>query len=226
MAQEVFAQGVFIAIEGGDGTGKSGVVARLSQALRAAGHEVIATREPGGTPEAEQLRALLLAGEDAAWEPASELLLMTAARVQHVRRLIEPALARGAVVISDRFVGSTLAYQGAGRGFDQGFIRLLHREAVGDRWPDLTLILDCPVEVALDRSRARLGRLGQTGVDEGRFETLDLGFHQRIRAAFLDQAGSAPQRHAVIDASAPPDRVQEAALVAVQQFMARQKARP
>ena len=205
-------QGLFIAVEGGDGSGKSGVVRHLAEALRSRGFEVVATRVPGGTPEAEALRALVLSGQDDAWEPASELLLMTAARVQHVRRLIEPALARGAVVISDRYAGSTLAYQGAGRGFDQGFIRDLHARAVGDRWPDLTLVLDVPVDLGLARSRARLGA---AGLDEGRFETLDLGFHDRIRQGFLDQARAAPDRHAVIDASLPPDQVQAAALGAV-----------
>jgi dTMP kinase len=211
-------QGCFIAVEGGDGSGKTGVLRHITQALRDKGFDVIATREPGGTPEAEALRALVLSGEDATWEPASELLLMTAARVQHVKRLIEPALARGAVVISDRYAGSTLAYQGAGRGFDEGFIRDLHARAVGNRWPDLTLILDVPADLGLARSRARLGA---AGVDEGRFETLDPGFHQRIRQSFLAQARAAPDRHAVIDASASPDQVQAAALAVVLAHLSR-----
>ena len=210
-------KGRFLAVEGGDGSGKSGVVRFLAEALRGQGKTVIATREPGGTPEAETLRALVLSGKDEAWEPASELLLMTAARVQHVKRLIEPALARGDWVVTDRFVGSTLAYQGAGRGFDEGFIRRLHRDAVGDRWPDLTLVLDCDVGVALSRSKARLS---QAAVDEGRFETLDLAFHERIRASFLAQAAAAPERHAVIDASGKPDDVTAAALAAVLRFFA------
>lgn len=212
------AKGLFVAVEGVDGSGKSGVVRHLAQALRADWPEVIATREPGGTPEAETLRALVLAGEDASWEPASELLLMTAARVQHVKRLIEPALARGALVISDRYVGSTLAYQGAGRGFDEGFIRTLHRDAVGDRWPDLTLVLDVDAGLALGRSKARLS---QAEVDEGRFETLDLAFHQRIRASFLAQAQAAPERHALVDASSDAATVQDAALHALRVFLTR-----
>lgn len=201
-----------IAVEGIDGSGKSGVVRHLADRLRERGATVLATREPGGTPEGESLRALVLAGRDDAWEPESELLLMTAARVQHVRRVIEPALARGEIVVTDRFVGSTLAYQGHGRGLATDFIRDLHRQAVGDLWPDLTLILDLDVATGLGRSRHRLST---DAIDEGRFEGLDLGFHESIRAAFRAQAQEAPERHAVIDASGTPEQVQAAALAAV-----------
>ena len=201
-----------IAVEGIDGSGKSGVVRHLAAHLRSLGADVLATREPGGTPEGESLRALVLAGKDETWEPASELLLMTAARVQHVRRVIEPALARGQIVVTDRFVGSTLAYQGKGRGLSTGFILDLHRQAVGDLWPDLTLILDLDVATGLGRSRHRLST---DAIDEGRFEGLDLGFHESIRSAFRDQALEAPERHALIDASGTPVEVQAAALAAV-----------
>lgn len=194
----------FVAVEGVDGSGKSGVVRHLAEVLRARGADVLATREPGGTPQGEALRALILSGSDDAWDPASELLLMTAARVEHVRRVIEPALAAGRLVISDRFAGSTLAYQGAGRGLDEGFIRDLHARAVGDLWPQLTLILDVDARTGLMRSRQRLSA---SAVDEGRFETLELAFHERIRQSFLDQAWAAPHRHVVIDASAPPETV-------------------
>jgi len=114
--------GAFIAVEGVDGSGKSGVVRRLVAGLQARGHDVVGTREPGGTPQGEALRGLLLAGEDAAWEPRAELLLMTAARVQHVARVVLPAVAAGRVVVSDRYAGSTLAYQGAGRGMSEALI--------------------------------------------------------------------------------------------------------
>ena len=116
-------RGAFIAVEGVDGSGKSGVVRAIVAALQAAGHDVVATREPGGTPQGEALRGLLLAGDDAAWEPRAELLLMTAARVQHAAHVIRPGVAAGRIVVSDRYAGSTLAYQGAGRGMDEALIR-------------------------------------------------------------------------------------------------------
>ncbi|WP_254514658.1 dTMP kinase [Novosphingobium sp. G106] len=140
----------------------------------------------------------MLAGTDNAWDPGSELLLMTAARVEHVRRVIGPALSDGKIVVSDRFIGSTIAYQGAGRGMSEEFIRSLHEQVVGPLWPDLTIILDLDVEVGLERSRRRLQ---SSNTDEGRFETLDLDFHQRIRRSYLDQAARDPERHAVIDAA-------------------------
>jgi dTMP kinase len=208
--------GAFIAVEGVDGSGKSGVVRRLVAGLQARGHDVVGTREPGGTPQGEALRGLLLAGEDAAWEPRAELLLMTAARVQHVARVVLPAVAAGRVVVSDRYAGSTLAYQGAGRGMSEALIRELHAAMVDDLWPDLTLVLDVDPAVGLARSRKRLS---DGAIDEGRFESLDLAFHQRIREAFLAQAAAAPERHAVIDASDAPGAVQAQALAAVERFL-------
>lgn len=206
----------FIAVEGIDGSGKSGVVRHLIAALSARGFDVIGTREPGGTPQGEQLRALLLAGEDHSWEPEAELLLMTAARVQHVARVIRPALAAGTLVVSDRYAGSTLAYQGAGRGMAEALIRDLHARAAGDMWPGLTLVLDLDPAIGLARSRRRLSA---DAVDEGRFESLDLAFHQRIRGSFLAQATAAPVRHAVIDASGSPDQVRAAAFAAVERHL-------
>ncbi|WP_230632470.1 dTMP kinase [Sphingomonas sp. Leaf37] len=210
--------GAFIAIEGVDGSGKSGVVRHLIASLRAQGHDVLGTREPGGTPQGEALRGLLLAGEDDAWDPRAELLLMTAARVQHVARIVLPAVAAGRVVVSDRYAGSTLAYQGAGRGMAERLIRDLHAAVVDDVWPDLTLVLDLDPAVGLARSRKRLA---VDAVDEGRFESLDLAFHQRIRAAFLAQAAAAPERHVVVDAGGTPDEVQAAALATVVRFLER-----
>ena len=209
--------GAFIAVEGVDGSGKSGVVRRLVAGLQARGHDVVGTREPGGTPQGEALRGLLLAGEDAAWEPRAELLLMTAARVQHVARVVLPAVHAGRVVVSDRYAGSTLAYQGAGRGMSEALIRELHAAMVDDLWPDLTLVLDVDPVIGLARSRKRLA---DGAIDEGRFESLDLAFHQRIREAFLAQAAAAPERHAVIDASGAPGVVQAQALAAVERFLA------
>lgn len=201
-------RGAFIAVEGVDGSGKSGVVRALVAALEAAGHDVVATREPGGTPQGEALRGLLLAGEDAAWEPRAELLLMTAARVQHAAHVIRPGVTAGRIVVSDRYAGSTLAYQGAGRGMDEGLIRGLHATMLDDLWPDLTLILDLDPAIGLARSRKRLS---DGAIDEGRFESLALPFHQRIRASFLAQAAAAPERHRVVDASGTPAAVQAAA---------------
>jgi dTMP kinase len=202
--------GAFIAVEGVDGSGKSGVVRALIAGLQARGADVIGTREPGGTPQGEALRGLLLAGEDAAWDPRAE--------VQHVARVVLPAVHAGRIVVSDRYAGSTLAYQGAGRGMADGLIRDLHRAVVDDVWPDLTLVLDLDPAVGLARSRKRLSA---EQLDEGRFESLDLPFHQRIRAAFLAQAAAAPERHVVLDASGPPDQVQAAALAAVAAFLDR-----
>ena len=205
-------RGAFIAVEGVDGSGKSGVVRALVAGLSAQGRDVLGTREPGGTPQGEALRGLLLAGSDDAWEPRAELLLMTAARVQHVARVIRPAVAAGRIVVSDRYAGSTLAYQGAGRGMDDGLIRDLHAKVVDDLWPDLTVVLDLDPAIGLARSRKRLS---DAAIDEGRFESLALSFHRRIRAAFLAQAAAAPERHVVIDASGTPEAVQAAALAAV-----------
>ncbi|ANC87309.1 dTMP kinase [Sphingomonas sp. NIC1] len=215
-------RGAFIAVEGVDGSGKSGVVRALVAALQAAGHDVVATREPGGTPQGEALRGLLLAGDDAAWEPRAELLLMTAARVQHAAHVIRPGVAAGRIVVSDRYAGSTLAYQGAGRGMDEALIRGLHATMLDDLWPDLTLVLDLDPAIGLTRSRKRLS---DEAIDEGRFESLALPFHQRIRASFLAQAAAAPDRHAIIAADDTPEAVRETAWRTVRDFLARGDAR-
>lgn len=209
---------VFVAVEGIDGSGKSGVVRRLVDHLSARGRPVVATREPGGTPEGDRLRSLLLPDDALAWHPVSELLLMNAARVQHVRRLILPSLAAGTSVVSDRFVGSSIAYQGAGRGLSQDLIHNLHRQAVGGLQPDLTLLLDLDVPGALSRSRRRLAA---GGIDEGRFEALDAAFHERVRQSYRDQAARDPTRFSVVDAAGTVEAVQAAALVAFDAFLER-----
>ena len=215
--------GRFIVIEGGDGAGKGGVVARLASALGDDGCDVLTTREPGGTPEGLQLRGLLLAEAGAVWEQEAELLLMVAARVQHVRRVILPALAAGRHVICDRFVGSTLAYQGGGRGLPEGLIRDLHRQVVDDLWPDLTVLLDVDPLVGLARSRRRLA---DDAADEGRFEALAVSFHDRVRQSFLAQAVAAPERTAIIDASQAIDVVQGQAVNRVRALIAAHKVMP
>ena len=203
-------RGWFVVLEGGEGSGKTSAMGVLAASLQASGHDVLQTREPGGTPEGLALRALLLAEDGPDWDPGAELLLMVAARVQHVRRVIAPALASGRTVLCDRFVGSTLAYQGAGRGLDPATILDLHRRFVGDLWPDLTVVLDVDAETGLARSNRRLSL---TGADEGRFEMLDLAFHRRVRAAFLALAAERPS--VVIDAGGTLDDVHSALIQAV-----------
>ena len=197
-------RGRFIVFEGGDGAGKGSALAAAAEALAAEGRDVLTTREPGGTPEALELRSLLLSSAGSVWDQGSELLLMTAARVQHVKRVIRPALAAGRLVLCDRFVGSTIAYQGSGRGLPHSLIRDLHRTFVDDIWPDLTVLLDVDATTGLGRSRRRLAGVD---VDEGRFEALDLSFHERVRSSFLEQAAAAPNSTVVIDAAGPLDSV-------------------
>jgi dTMP kinase len=197
------AKGLFITFEGGEGAGKSTQVRRLADRLAALGREVVVTREPGGTPGAEAIRALLVTGTAERWSALSECLMMNAARRDHVERLIAPALARGAVVISDRFADSTRAYQGAGGGVPAELVQAIETAVVGDCRPAATLVLDLPVEAGLARAAGRGGA-------EARFEAKGLAFHAAIRAAFLDIAAAEPERCAVIDAGLPPDAVAEA----------------
>ena len=210
--------GVFVALEGGDGSGKSGALAYLGEVLRDLPRGVVFTREPGGTAEGLAIRSLLLAHSEHDWEPQSELLLVAAARAQHVARVIRPALAAGRLVVSDRYVGSTLAYQGAGRGLDEAEIRMLHNHSTGDLWPDLTVVLDVDPEVALARG---LERLRAEGSGEDRFEALGLEFQRRVRQSFLHQAAAAPQRHAVIDANRAITVVQADVAAVILRFLKR-----
>jgi dTMP kinase len=209
---------VFVALEGGDGSGKSGALAHLGQALRDVPGGVVLTREPGGTAEGMAIRALLLARGRHDWEAQAEFLLIAAARAQHVARVIRPALAQGRVVVCDRYVASTLAYQGAGRGLDADEIVMVHDRSTGGLWPDLTLVLDVDAEVALARGMARL-RLEGSGED--RFEALGLEFQRRVRDSFLAQAAAAPERHAVIDANRPIAAVQAEVVAVVLRFLGR-----
>ncbi len=213
-------RGRFIVFEGGDGAGKGSALAAVAEALIADGRDVLTTREPGGTPEGLELRGLLLSAAGSVWDQGSELLLMTAARVQHVKRVIRPALAAGRIVLCDRFVGSTLAYQGSGRGLPPALIRDLHRTFVDDVWPDLTVLMDVDAAMGLGRSRQRLaGARAEGGADEGRFEALDLGFHERVRAAFLEQAEAAPDATIIIDASRPLDSVRPDVVTQVRDWL-------
>lgn len=200
-------RGRFISFEGGEGAGKSLQQARLADALEAAGYRVLRTREPGGSPSAEEVRALLLApGRD--WQPVSEALLHYAARAEHLAETIRPALAAGTWVLSDRFSDSTRAYQGWGQGMRLAEIDALDRMVVGDGKPDLTLLLDVPAETGL----ARAGGRGQ-GAD--RYEAMDPAFHRRLRDGYLALAAADPGRFAVIDADRPADAVAAAVTEAV-----------
>ncbi|MDR7098190.1 dTMP kinase [Lysobacter niabensis] len=194
----------FVTLEGGEGAGKSTVLAALREFLLARGFEVVSTREPGGTPLAEQIRGLLL---DTHHEPPAaetELLLMFAARAQHVREVILPALQRGAWVISDRFTDSSYAYQGAGRGLDAGFIAELERRVVGIA-PEMTLLLDIGVAHGRERTRGRDLAPGGNGPD--RIEREQDQFFERVREGFLARARAEPRRFRVIDATRPVDVV-------------------
>jgi len=190
-------QARLITLEGGEGAGKSTVLAALRDSLQATGAEVVCTREPGGTPLAEQIRGLLLStpSEGRHHEPlaaVTELLLMFAARAQHVRETLLPALQRGAWVLSDRFTDASYAYQGAGRGGNESFIAELERHAVGIV-PALTLLLDVPVDVGLRRVRGR----GAADRIEGERED----FFERVRSGYLARAAAEPQRFRIVDAS-------------------------
>lgn len=192
--------GKFLTIEGTEGVGKSTNLAFVRDWLVARGLEVVVTREPGGTPMAEEIRGLLLAKRDEAVDETAELLLMFAARAQHLAQLIKPALARGAWVLSDRFTDATYAYQGGGRQLNKSTIEQLEQLVQGELRPDLTLILDIDVQLGLNRARQR-GELD-------RFESETIGFFERVRAAYRERAKAAPSRYALVDASKTLPEVQ------------------
>ncbi|HGM5579485.1 TPA: dTMP kinase [Pseudomonas putida] len=194
--------GLFITLEGPEGAGKSTNREYLAARLREQGVDVVMTREPGGTPLAERIRELLLAPSDEAMAVDTELLLMFAARAQHLAEVIRPALARGAVVLCDRFTDATYAYQGGGRGVPVERIAVLEDFVQGGLRPDLTLVFDLPVEVGLARAAAR-GRLD-------RFEQEGKAFFEAVRQAYLQRAAQAPGRYSLLDAGQPLEAVQRA----------------
>lgn len=202
------SRGRFITLEGGEGAGKSTQASRLAGVLRASGAEVVLTREPGGSPGAEEIRALLVDGDVARWDAITETLLHFAARRDHLLNTIAPALDRGAWVISDRFVDSTVAYQGYGHGVPLKLIDELARICIADRRPDLTLILDLPVAVGLARANRR-------GTAEDRYERMNDEFHARVRDGFREIARREPSRCVVVDASGDVEAVHRAVVEAV-----------
>ncbi|TRX74903.1 dTMP kinase [Pseudomonas mangiferae] len=194
--------GLFITLEGPEGAGKSTNRDYLAERLRTHGVDCVLTREPGGTPLAERVRELLLAPSDETMAADTELLLVFAARAQHLAQVIRPALARGAVVLCDRFTDATYAYQGGGRGLDRARIAQLETFVQADLRPDLTLVFDLPVEIGLSRAAAR-GRLD-------RFEQEAATFFEAVRRTYLQRAAAEPGRYRILDAAQPLDQVQAA----------------
>jgi dTMP kinase len=208
----VNASARFITLEGIEGAGKSTLAGTLEGALRERGLRVLMTREPGGSPLAEQLRGLLLARGTEAITPTAETLLMFAARSLHIEGTIRPALERGSWVICDRYTDATRAYQGAGRGVDAGLIEQLAQAVHPGFWPQRTLVLDLPVAVGLARARARRGA-------GDRFEDEDQRFFERVRGRYRQLAAAEPQRVRLIDASAAPEMVAASALDALSDLL-------
>jgi dTMP kinase len=199
--------GRFITLEGGEGAGKSTQAGRLAATLAARGIRAVTTREPGGTPGAEAIRGLLVDGAVDRWDPVTEALLLFAARRNHLEIVIRPALAQGSWVISDRFADSTMAYQGIVQGAGRGVVETLYELAIGDLKPDLTLVLDLPVEIGLKRAGERGGA--------DRYERMGPAFHERLREAFLEIVQANAGRCVLIDASGDEDHVAHLILQAV-----------
>lgn len=210
-------RGVFITLEGPEGAGKSTQTPQLAAWLEQQGYEVVPTRNPGGTPIGAQIRQILLDPANRAMVSLAELMLYAADRAQHVDQVVRPALEAGCVVLCDRFGDSTMAYQGYGRGLDRETIRRLNEMATGGLVPDLTLLLDLPVEAGLSRvARSR---------ETDRLETEAIAFHQRLRAGYLELAQAEPGRFAVVDASQAPEVVQTQLREAVTRVLGRTPAR-
>ena len=212
--------GKFITLEGGEGVGKSTQVDAVRSELQAAGLEVVVTREPGGTPRAERIREILLANSDEAMPESCELLLMFAARATHLHNLILPSLKRGAWVVCDRFTDASYAYQGYGRGLSLQHIAQLEQWVQQGRQPDLTLLLDAPVELAMQRARARNSTQGQAQGD--RFEQEAHAFFERVREGYRVRAAADTTRFRMIDASQPLANVTDAVRTTIRQFIAQQ----
>ncbi len=202
------AEARFITFEGGEGAGKSTQVGLLAAALQAKGVTVVQTREPGGSPGAEQIRSLLVDGPAERWLPLTEALLHSAARAEHLARTVRPALAADSWVLCDRFTDSTLAYQGYGHELGKAPVEALRELVAGSPLPHLTLVIDLPVELGLSRAGARAG-------GAARYEAMGAAFHQRVREGFKAIARAEPERCAVIDGSRGPEAVHRAVCKAV-----------
>lgn len=208
-------RGTFITFEGGEGVGKSTQIRRLAERLQLKGHDVVVTREPGGSPGAEAVRHVLLSGAAKPLGSAAEAILFAAARADHIDQVIRPAVLRDAIVLSDRFLDSSRVYQGKGGRADRTFMTALERVAIAGMMPDLTVILDLDPEVGLRRVVMRQG----AGLD--RFEEETLSVHQARRQAFLDIAAREPERCRIVDASQDPEAVANAIAEAVDAVLER-----
>ena len=204
------ANGLFITFEGGEGVGKSTQITRIAEKLRARGFDVLATREPGGSPGAEAVRHVLLSGAAEPFGPQMEALLFAAARSDHVEQVIRPAVERGAIVLCDRFLDSSRVYQGVTGNLEPAFVEALEKVAINGMMPDMTLILDVDPALGLQRAMARRGE----GIAD-RFEKEDIAIHQRRRDAYLAIAAAEPDRCVVIDASRAPEQVEKVIAAAV-----------
>jgi dTMP kinase len=208
--------GLFITLEGGEGTGKSTQMELLASFLEKKGYEVLKTREPGGTEEAEKIRELLVSRDGGNWTPTAECLLFFAARNMHAENLIKPAIEEGKIVISDRFADSTRAYQSYGHELDPDIIEKINDVALGGFEPDITFIMNLPTEKGLARAGKRLEE-DQSGED--RFEQLDIKFHERLRQGFLDIAEKNPDRCIIIDADRPIEEISKSLQSSVCEYL-------
>ena len=214
------SRGCFITLEGGEGTGKSTLLGALRGRLETAGKTVVQTREPGGTELAETIRNLVLhPPEGQTWSSMAEALLMNAARTDHLEKKIRPALLRGDWVLCDRFADSTRVYQSVQNGVDAGVLRLLETAVLGDTHPDLTIVLDAPVEQAAGRRASR-------GGDADTFEQRDRTFHEAVRQAFVNVARSEPERCILLDASRPAEDVAASAWRRIEERLIAPMERP
>jgi len=210
--RQMSRRGKFITLEGLDGTGKSTQMRRLAAALRATGHRVVETREPGGTASGEKIRKVLLDSGTAGLSPLAEMALMFASRAQHIAEVIEPALAAGSIVLCDRFTDSTEAYQGGGRKLGSDAVLELHRVLCGDLQPDLTLLLDSNLAASLGRARRRNKRAARSASrshDENRFEQETRAFFARVREGYLAIAKREPGRVVMVDARGAPEQTHQ-----------------
>jgi dTMP kinase len=208
--------GAFITFEGGEGAGKTTQIRLLREALEAQGREVVVTREPGGTKEAEKIRTLIVDRDGGAWTPMAECLLLFAGRLMHVETLIKPALAEGKIVLCDRFADSTLAYQSYGHGVPREDVAALYKLSLGDFRPDLTFIFDIAPAQGLTRAGKRLAGEGSS---EDRFERLGADFHERLRAGYREIAAREPQRCRLIDAGRGVDEIAAELAAATSAFL-------
>ncbi len=196
---------LFVTFEGGEGSGKSTAIKSLVDKLQKEGYEIVLTREPGGTPISEQIRDVILNKENTAMDPVTEALLYAASRRQHVEEKVRPALKEGKIVLCDRFLDSSLAYQGGARGLGMDLILKINEPAINGLWPDVTIFFDLKPEVGLARINANSNR------EVNRLDVEKMEFHQKVRASFLELAERYPDRYVIIDASKTPEEVAEEA---------------